>query len=496
MHPGAVRFDNTYAALPERFYARVRPIPVTRPRTIRVHRELAEALGFDAAWLASDEGAEFIVGNRLLPGSDPIAMAYAGHQFGNFNPHLGDGRAILLGEVLTRAGERFDLHLKGSGRTPYSRSGDGRAPLGPVLREYIVSEAMYALGVPTTRSLAVAESGDLVQRERSLPGGVLLRVARSHIRVGTFEYYAARNDREALELLTQHVIARHYPDAKESGEPVLALLRAVVRRQAELVARWQLLGFIHGVMNTDNMLVSGETIDYGPCAFMDAYHADTSYSSIDMAGRYRYRNQPGIAHFNLVCFAEALLPLIGTDDPSRIALAQAEVDAFPQQFARAYDAGLARKLGLVSFDEADRALAQDLLSIMQAERADFTLTFRRLTDLAEAAPSGAIADDGPIAGDLPAALEPWVARWRERLSREPMAPGERRDQMRAANPALIPRNHLVEAALRDAVEHRDYTRFHALTEVLCAPFVYRPELAEYARPPEPSEEVRRTFCGT
>jgi uncharacterized protein YdiU (UPF0061 family) len=465
---------------------------------LRVNQALAEELGVDAAWLASPEGAQVVAGNLVPEGALPIATAYAGHQFGSFNPQLGDGRALLLGEIVSARSERFDLQLKGSGRTPYSRGGDGRSPLGPVLREYIVSEAMAALGVPSTRALAAASTGQPVLRDRPLPGAVLLRVARSHIRVGTFEFFGSRNDVAGLQLLVAHALRRHYPAALPQDEPqqaALALLRGVAQRQAELVARWQLLGFIHGVMNTDNMLVSGETIDFGPCAFMDEFDPAKVFSSIDRGGRYRYENQPPIAQWNIACLARALLPVIGADDDARLAEAQAIIDAFPQQYAEAWRAGWARKLGLASVEDGDKELFENLLRVMHESRADFTLTFRHLFDLANAQTA---AGDAPVAPLLTnsEALAPWLARWSERLKSDTMDPQARARSMRLANPAVIPRNHLVEAAIRDAEDTDDFGRFHRLVDELADPYSYNPDRAWLARPPEAHECVHQTFCGT
>lgn len=492
-------FDNSYAGLPERFFAALAPSPVAAPRILRVNRALAEELGVDAAWLASPDGAQVVAGNQVPEGASPIATAYAGHQFGSFNPQLGDGRALLLGEIVSTRGVRFDLQLKGSGRTPYSRGGDGRSPLGPVLREYIVSEAMAALGVPSTRALAAASTGQPVLRDRPLPGAVLLRVARSHIRVGTFEFFGCRDDVAGLQLLVSHALRRHYPEVQPVGEPsqdALALLRGVAQRQAELVARWQLIGFIHGVMNTDNMLVSGETIDFGPCAFMDAFDPAKVFSSIDRGGRYRYENQPPIAQWNVACLARALLPVIGADDEARLAEAQAIIDAFPKQYAEAWSAGWARKLGLARVEDGDESLFDDLLRVMHENRLDFTLTFRHLFDLANAQ-SGA-SGDAPVAALLTngEALDPWLARWRERLERDAMDPQARARSMRVANPAVIPRNHLVEAAIRDAEDKDDFARFHHLVDELADPYSYNPDRDWLARPPEAHECVHRTFCGT
>ena len=382
--PRSPQFDNSYRQLPERFFSALSPTAVSQPELIRANPALAAILGIDMEWLVSREGVEALAGNRVPEGAEPIATVYAGQQFGNWVPQLGDGRAILLGEVIGRDGVRYDVQLKGSGRTPYSRGGDGRAPLGPVLREYLVSEAMAALGVATTRSLAAVTTGERVYREGALPGAVLTRVAQSHIRIGTFQYFYSKKDTEALRLLARHVIERHYPEAADADNPVRALLDEVVSAQARLVAKWQLLGFIHGVMNTDNMLLSGETIDYGPCAFMDAFNPGQVFSSIDRQGRYAYANQPGIAHWNLANLAQALLPVLDVDGEKALLMAQESVDAFPDHYQAAYRNGMARKLGLAKWREDDAALASDLLATMAAEQADFTLSFRRLADLADA----------------------------------------------------------------------------------------------------------------
>src|SRR4051794_1437531 len=375
-------FEHTYAALPATFFARVVPTPVASPRLIKLNRPLAIHLGLDPDRLSSPEGTEILAGKRLPDGADPIAMAYAGHQFGHFVPQLGDGRAILLGEVIDQDGVRRDIQLKGSGPTPFSRRGDGRAALGPVLREYVVSEAMAALGIPTTRSLAAAMTGESVLRETALPGAVLTRVAASHIRVGTFQYFAARGDTDGVRRLADHVIARHYPEAAAATRPYHALLDGVIGRQADLVARWLLVGFIHGVMNTDNTSISGETIDYGPCAFMDHYEPAKVFSSIDEQGRYAYANQPRIALWNLTRLAECLLPLLAEQQDKAIEEAQSALINFAEAFNTAYQAGLRRKLGLFTARDGDPVLAQDLLDAMAKNQADFTLTFRRLSDAA------------------------------------------------------------------------------------------------------------------
>jgi serine/tyrosine/threonine adenylyltransferase len=486
-------FQNSYAALPANFFARVAPTPVSAPRLIRLNRPLARDLGLDPDLLDSPDGAEILSGKRLPEGADPIAMAYAGHQFGHFVPQLGDGRAILLGEVIDKNGVRRDIQLKGSGPTPFSRRGDGRAALGPVLREYIVSEAMFALGIPTTRSLAAAVTGDSVMRETVLPGAVLTRVASSHIRVGTFQYFAARGDNEAVRRLADHVIARHYGELAGAEKPYHALLGAVVARQADLVARWLLVGFIHGVMNTDNTSISGETIDYGPCAFMDHYNPGQVFSSIDEMGRYAYANQPRIALWNLTRLAECLLPLFTDDQEQAIAQAQDILGAFPEGFSTAYQAGLRAKIGLFTTRDGDDALTQDFLDAMASGAADFTLAFRRLGDAARDE-----ANDAALRELFaePAALDQWMARWRQRLALEPQSGAERQAAMHAINPVFIPRNHRVEAVIAAAMANDDYGPFDRLLEVLAKPFQDQPQFADYADPPQPHEQVRQTFCGT
>ncbi len=486
-------FDNSYARLPERFFTRLAPEPVSAPGPIRVNRPLAEFLGIDADWLASSDGTEVIAGNRVPEGADPIATVYAGHQFGSWNPQLGDGRALLLGEVIGADGKRYDIQLKGSGRTPYSRMGDGRAPLGPVIREYVVSEAMFALGIPTTRSLAAVTTGDEVYREGALPGGVLARVASSHIRFGTFQFFSSRQDHEALQLLVDHSIERHYPESADSDNRALALLQHVVAQQAALVARWQLVGFIHGVMNTDNMLISGETIDYGPCAFMDDFNAETVYSSIDHGGRYAYQNQPGIAHWNLACFAQTLLPLLDSDDNAAVELAQSTIDRFPELFLDAHQVGMGQKLGLTLAGDEDEALVQDLLSVMSQTGSDFTLTFRALTDRVGNDPGAATVADIFQLSEL---FNPWLERWEKRAARETEFPGNRRESMLRANPVFIPRNHLVEEAIRAAEDDGDFSVFERLVERLAEPFDFDPADARYALPPAPEQIVHQTFCGT
>jgi uncharacterized protein YdiU (UPF0061 family) len=486
-------FEHTYAALPANFFARVAPTPVATPRLIKLNRELAVQLGLDPDLLATQEGAEILAGKRLPEGANPIAMAYAGHQFGHFVPQLGDGRAILLGEVIDSDGNRRDIQLKGSGPTPFSRRGDGRAALGPVLREYIVSEAMAKLGIPTTRSLAAVMSGESVLRETMLPGAVLTRVASSHIRVGTFQFFAARGDTEGVRRLADHAIGRHYPELAGAERPYHALLDAVIARQAALVARWLLVGFIHGVMNTDNTSISGETIDYGPCAFMDEYNPAQVFSSIDEMGRYAYGNQPRIALWNLTRLAECLLPLFADDKDKAIEQAQFALGEYTEKFSTAYQAGLRAKIGLFTGVDGDEALVQDLLDAMARNQADFTLTFRRLGD---AALGG--EHDEPVRGLFvdPTAFDDWAARWRQRTAIEPQTPAERRQAMQRVNPAFIPRNHRIEAVIQAAMNRDDYAPFEELVTVLSKPFEEQPSFAAYADPPEAGQRVTQTFCGT
>lgn len=487
-----IPFDNTYTRLPASFYARVAPTHVSAPELIKLNPELALQLGLDPEALSATAGVDMLAGRRIPDGADPIATAYAGHQFGQFTPQLGDGRAILLGELLDRDGRRYDLQLKGSGPTPFSRRGDGRAALGPVLREYLISEAMAALGIPTTRALAAVTTGDRVIREALLPGAVLARVASSHIRVGTFEFFASRGDVDAVRRLADYVIARHYPEAAKSPQPYRAFLDGVIARQAELVSSWLLIGFIHGVMNTDNMSVAGETIDYGPCAFMDAYDPATVFSSIDYYGRYAYGNQPSIAHWNLACLAECLVPLLADDKEEGLNQAKQSVAAFADRFNTAYIDGLRRKLGLSTARDGDVELVQDLLALMAANKADFTLTFRRLCNAVEIGADARVRD----LFENPESFDEWEIRWRQRLDDEPEAAASRQDEMRRVNPAMIPRNHLVEAAIEAAVTRRDFGPFHELNEVLSNPFDTKAESTRFAAPPSVKQEGYQTFCGT
>ena len=488
----SVPFDNSFAALGSPFSSAQMPIPVADPALIRVNTKLAKQLGIDPLWLGSREGVEVLAGNRVAPGSDPVAAAYAGHQFGHFNPQLGDGRAVLLGEVLDTSGHRYDLQLKGSGRTPWSRGGDGRSPLGPVLREYIVSEAMAALGVPTTRALAAVSTGERVIRDGVAPGAVLTRVASSHLRVGTMQYFAAREDRKSLATLVAYILDRHYPGRSNAENPATALLEAVVGAQARLMARWQLLGFVHGVMNTDNMLLCGETVDYGPCAFMEEYHPETLFSSIDQQGRYAYCNQPGIAQWNLARLAEALLPLINNDTETAVEQAKAALQRFLQIFEGAYQTGLAAKLGLGAMSDADISMADDLFTALQDDKADFTLAFRFLAD--EINPGAPDTGAGALFVPGQKLLE-WLPRWLARQQAESGDISERQKHMFTASPAFIPRNHLIQRAIEDG-EGGDYTLFHRLTERLENPAAFTQDDRDLALPAEPQERVTRTFCGT
>ncbi len=459
------------------------------PNLVRLNEPLACHLNLDTAALTKPEGAEIFAGNRIPRNAEPLAMAYAGHQFGHFVPQLGDGRAILLGEVIDRDGVRRDIQLKGCGRTPFSRRGDGRAALGPVLREYIVSEAMAALGIPTTRTLAAVTTGETVWRETPLPGAILTRVAASHVRIGTFQYFAARGDTDATRTLADYVIARHFPEAARAANPYRALIDEVIAGQAALIAQWMLIGFIHGVMNTDNISVAGETIDYGPCAFMDSYHPETVYSSIDHYGRYAYANQPRIAVWNLARLAEALLPLLADDVNAAVELAENALDAFPTRFEAAYGEGMRRKLGLSQPADGDMQLAHDLLTRMVDNGVDFTLTFRRLS----------ATEDGRAARELfadPRAFDVWAERWHARVAAENKAAHERQAMMRRVNPAYIPRNHLVEEAIAAAQNNGDFGPFEVLMTVLAAPFDDQPGFERYAEPPRPDQIVRQTFCGT
>ncbi|MGE0233049.1 MAG: YdiU family protein [Flavobacteriaceae bacterium] len=481
-------FDNSYARLPAHFFERQAPIAVSAPRLVAFNEPLARQLGFDPASRGAKEWAEIFSGNTLMPGMTPLAMAYAGHQFGNFVPQLGDGRAVLLGEVIDANGVRRDIQLKGAGRTPFSRGGDGRAAVGPVLREYILSEAMHALGVPATRALAAVTTGEPVFRENVLPGAVLTRVARSHVRVGTFQYFAARGDIEAVRSLADYVIDRLYPDLAAADNRYIGLVEAVAGRQARLVARWLALGFIHGVMNTDNMSLAGETIDFGPCAFLDEYDAAKVFSSIDQFGRYAFGRQPHIAQWNIARLAETLLPLIDVDEEKAIAEATTVVERFVRHYNEAFVGEMRRKLGLATEREDDLALIQRLLELMQERKADYNSTFRALGAAVMPGAAGPVAYLGEVSG--------WLKQWRQRLDDEGTAPELARERMDAVNPLYIPRNHLVEEVIDAAVRDDDFAPFKALLERVTQPFAEQPGSDRYARPALPEQRVTRTFCGT
>jgi uncharacterized protein YdiU (UPF0061 family) len=485
--------EESYARLPETFFARLAPTPVAAATALQINESLAAELGLSPAFLASREGVEILAGNHVPDDAEPLAMAYAGHQFGNWVPSLGDGRAVLLGELIDRKGVRRDIHLKGAGPTPFSRRGDGRAALGPVLREYVVSEAMAGLGIPTTRALAMLSTGEPVQRERAEPGAVIARVASSHVRVGTFQYFYARGQHDSVRTLADYVIGRLLPSAREAPNPYRALLDEVIRRQADLIARWLLVGFIHGVMNTDNVSIAGETIDYGPCAFMDRYRPATVYSSIDHAGRYAYDQQPAIGLWNLSRFAETLLPLLGSGDEQAEASAREALEAYGPRFEGCYREGLCAKLGLFEAGDEDLSLAQDLLKCMAQQGADFTLTFRglsevRLDDDSSLQPIRRLHADA-------AAFDAWAKGWRSRLQVLGRADAERRSDMRSRNPAYIPRNHRVQQAI-DAATVGNMKPFEDLLTVTTRPYDDHLDLSDYRRPPEPQEVVQQTFCGT
>ena len=487
------RLEHTYADLPELFYSNAPPTPVREPRLVAFNRPLAAMLGLDVDALDSPEGAAIFAGNALPEGGRPIAQAYAGHQFGHFTV-LGDGRAILLGEQITPSGGRVDIQLKGPGRTRFSRGGDGRAALGPMLREYIISEAMHALGIPTTRSLAVATTGEPVYRESVLPGAVLTRVAASHIRVGTMQWAAAHEDTGALRALADYTRARHYPEIADEAEPYMALFEAIVARQASLIARWQLVGFIHGVMNTDNMALSGETIDYGPCAFMDAYDPATVFSSIDSGGRYAYGNQPPIAQWNLARLAEAMLPLLDADVDRAVERATEALNRFPDLFSQYRLDGMRAKLGLFTREDDDEALVNDLLAWMRRHSADFTNTFRSLISGRLVGDSGG-PEGPPLRTGADPELDGWQCRWKARRDRQPQPPAECETLMRQHNPAFIPRNHKVEEALTAATERNDFSVMERLLEVLAAPYDHDRDLPSFSAP-GPGDRTYRTFCGT
>ncbi|SDM55965.1 YdiU family protein [Bacillus sp. OK048] len=477
--------DNSYARLPKTFFTSQNPTPVRSPKLIILNEPLATSLGLKLKDLQSEDGTAVFAGNKIPDGASPLAQAYAGHQFGHFTM-LGDGRAILLGEQITPKGERFDIQLKGPGRTPYSRGGDGRAALGPMLREYIISEAMYALGIPTTRSLAVVTTGEPIIRETKLSGAILTRVAASHLRVGTFQYAAGGGTAEELKELADYAIKRHYPEIEEDENRYLSLLREVIKSQAALIAKWQLVGFIHGVMNTDNMTISGETIDYGPCAFMDTYNPATVFSSIDRQGRYAFGNQPNIGVWNLARLAESLLPLLHVDQEQAVTLAQEKLSEFAGLFKSNFLKGMRAKLGFFNEEEEDASLVESLLKIMEKHGADYTNTFRALTtDSTRELVLHGISE-----------FTEWHQLWQTRLSRQLESKEARIQLMKNSNPGVIPRNHRVEEALEAAVNSGDYSVMERLLKVLSNPYSYAPEQSEYCSLPAPSIRPYQTFCGT
>jgi uncharacterized protein YdiU (UPF0061 family) len=478
-------FDNSYARLPKSFFKSLDPTPVPSPKLIILNDTLATSLGLKVEALQSEDGVNVFAGNKIPKGALPLAQAYAGHQFGHFTM-LGDGRAILLGEQISPQGERVDIQLKGSGRTPYSRGGDGRAALGPMLREYIISEAMHGLGIPTTRSLAVVTTGEPIIRETVQQGAILTRVASSHIRVATFQYVAKWCPVEELRALADYTLQRHFPEVNTDDDRYLNLLREVIKGQAELIAKWQLVGFIHGVMNTDNMAISGETIDYGPCAFMDTYDPATVFSSIDTHGRYAYGNQPPIAAWNLARFAETLLPLLHDNQEQAVKIAQDAIGEFSSIFKNSWLSGMRGKLGLFNEEEQDEALIEDLFVMMKKYGADYTNTFRALTlDKAE---------DTTLFGTTE--FTQWHELWQARLSRQQESKVSSQQLMKRSNPAIIPRNHRVEEALEAAAKEGDYMVMNRLLNVLSNPYAYSPEQEDYSTLPEPSACTYRTFCGT
>lgn len=478
-------FDNSYARLPKSFFSTVNPTTVRSPKLIIFNHPLAKSLGLNDEALRSEEGEAVLAGNQIPEGASPLAQAYAGHQFGHFTM-LGDGRAILLGEQITPTGNRVDIQLKGPGRTPYSRGGDGRAALGPMLREYIISEAMHALGIPTTRGLAVVTTGESVIRETELPGAILTRVAASHLRVATFQYVAKWGTVEELRVLADYTLKRHFPDLEANESRYLSLLQEVIKRQAMLIAKWQLVGFIHGVMNTDNMAISGETIDYGPCAFMDEYDPETVFSSIDRNGRYAYGNQPYIGGWNLARFAETLLPLLHVDQDQAVNLAQAAISDYMELYKSNWLAGMRAKLGIFNEEAADESLFENLLTMMQKYRADYTNTFRAL--------SFERYEDMVLFGTPEFAQ--WNEQWQARKERQEESKAFSIQLMQNSNPALIPRNHRVEEAIDAAVQHGDYSVMEKLLDVLSNPFAHTSEQAVYSTLPAPSGQPYRTFCGT
>ncbi|OOZ87171.1 protein adenylyltransferase SelO [Bacillus cereus] len=477
--------DHSYTTLPQSFYTEIPPTPVSSPELVKLNHSLAISLGFNPEELKKEVEIAVFAGNALPEGARPLAQAYAGHQFGHFNM-LGDGRALLIGEQITPSGKRFDIQLKGSGPTPYSRRGDGRAALGPMLREYIISEAMYSLDIPTTRSLAVVTTGESTYRETKLPGAILTRVASSHIRVGTFQYAAACGSIEDLQSLADYTIKRHYPEIEAHENRYTALLQEVIKKQASLIAKWQLVGFIHGVMNTDNITISGETIDYGPCAFMDNYDQGTVFSSIDTQGRYAYGNQPYMAAWDLARLAESLIPILHEDEEEALKIAQDEISKFSVQYENLWFIGMKKKLGLFSNEEQDQSLIEQLLKMMEKFKADYTNTFRSLT---------LNTIENTALFESPEFKE-WYKLWQSRLERQEESKENAYEMMKNNNPSIIPRNHRVEEALEAAVTNGDYSVMEKLLEALANPYAYSTDQEEYCVPPVPTNRPYRTFCGT
>ncbi|WP_138416644.1 protein adenylyltransferase SelO [Aquibacillus sediminis] len=478
-------FENSYARLSDIFFANTNPTPVREPELVLFNETLASSLGLDGQALQQGGGVSILAGNEIPQGAMPIAQAYAGHQFGHFTM-LGDGRAVLLGEQITPQEERIDIQLKGSGRTPFSRGGDGRATLGPMLREYIISEAMHALGIPTNRSLAVVTTGESVMRETALPGAILTRVASSHLRVGTFQYARKWGTKEQLQALADYAIERHFPHLVKDVERYRLFLREVSDRQAKLIANWQLVGFIHGVMNTDNMTISGETIDYGPCAFMNTYDPNTVFSSIDAQGRYAYGHQPRIGGWNLARFAEALLPLLHENQDQAVEIAQDEVARYLQVHHNYWLTGIRAKLGISNQEEEDEGLIEDLLQLMEDSGSDYTNTFRALTF--DQYDEMALFNTNEFAD--------WKKQWQARLERQAQSKQAIHELMRNSNPAVIPRNHRVEEALEAAVENDDYSVLKQLLDVLSRPYAHSADQREYCSPPPATDVPYRTYCGT
>ena len=484
-------FDNSYQNLPQDFFERINPVPVRDPQLIIFNNDLGKSLGIDQK-INKKELANIFSGNEILKGSSPIALAYAGHQYGNFVNQLGDGRAVLLGEVSTPNQERFDMQLKGSGQTRFSRQGDGRSPLGPVIREYVVSEAMNALGIPSTRSLAAVTTGEKVFREVLLPGGILTRIAKSHIRVGTFEYFAAQKNTENLKTLADYTIKRHFPSLKDAANPYLSLLEIVSDRQIELISKWMGVGFIHGVMNTDNTSIVGETIDYGPCAFMDEYNPSTVFSSIDAHGRYAFGNQPLIAQWNMACFANSLLVLIDKDTEKATAKAQKVINNFPNKMGEAVMNVMCKKIGLDSTKTNSHETLTKLLKIMLDNKSDYTLTFLYLSDIIKGKGDNLFKQQFL----KPNQISNWLKEWKELIKDENLAKKAIALSMEGSNPAFIPRNHLVERAIEAAVESNDFSEMKTLLTILSKPYEEQSRYGEYMKPPKSHEVVHQTFCGT